>query len=429
MTQFTDLPNEIVALIAQNVYPNDIVNFSSTSKLIHSLCEPSLKAHHEMKRKYKKRRFFGEGISLAYFLTDIILQPTAALYVESLTTGIYFSGRKEIIEHGTGPFHAPYPQSTMSRLAQAISDTIPSDQVSTWTAALESGDEDPVLALLLLRLPGITTLELDVTIPLQCLFQTLIRRVEAPRIPFLSALTTLTLGLADSHGGISSSMDIQWRWQAINILASLPSLQSMTMGGFSVAESVDDRGYLLQPQSSNVTSITIKNSCIPEQPQYQFLQGFKSLRRFTYKNGYISQDPVWTHTALLAHCKTSLEYLYLDLSSENSYMGSLRDFENLKEVYTPRSYLLDDRYSESQVLAKVLPASIEKVHLMEEKFSTAKIFQNMILNAAKDKQKHLPNLQELRLSLDIRDGDLEDTAAIIHMQAKCEEAGFKLTVD
>ena len=429
MTQFIDLPNEIVALIAQNVYPRDIVNFSSTSKLIHSLCERSLKVYQEMKRIYKTCRFPGHTNLLAYLLSDIILQPTAALYVESLTTGVHFSGWREFIEHKTGPLHAPYPQSMMSRFAQAMADTIPSDQVSTWTAALESGDQDPVLALILLRLPGIITLELKVGITLQCLFQTLIRSLEAPRVPFLSALTTLHLDLEDSDVGELGSMDKEWRWQAINIFASLPSLQSVTMRQIPVEESVSDRAYLLQPRSSNVTSITIRESFVPEQPLYKFLQGFKSLRRFTYITHFFLQDPVWTHTALLAHCKLSLEYLYLNVSWGDSYMGSLRDFENLKEVYTPRSYLLDDRYPESQALAKVLPASIEKVHLVEDGCFTAQTIQNIILNVAKDKQKHLPNLQALRLSLDIDDRDLEDMAAIIHMQAKCKEAGFKLTVD
>ena len=84
MTQLTDLPNEIVAQIAQNVHPRDIVNFSTTSKFIHSVSEPSLKVHHEMKRKYKKRNCLGKGFSLAWLLSDIILQPFPALYVECL---------------------------------------------------------------------------------------------------------------------------------------------------------------------------------------------------------------------------------------------------------------------------------------------------------------------------------------------------------
>ena len=57
---------------------------------------------------------------------------------------------------------------------QGIVDTVPSDQVSTWTAALESGDETPILAMLLLRLPGIVTLKLRIGVPLQCETQDLI---------------------------------------------------------------------------------------------------------------------------------------------------------------------------------------------------------------------------------------------------------------
>ena len=433
MTQFTDLPNEILTLIAQHVHPRDIVNFSSISKLIHSLCETSLKVHHKMRQKYSRRQCTGRGSQLAYLLSDIILQPTVALYVECLDVRNFFGGWERIIKHRTGPWHSGYPQKMMVRLTQAIADTVPTDQVPRWTAALESGDEDPVLALLLLRLPAITTLDLEIDITLQCLFQTMALTLRAPGVPFLPALTTLYL---DWKGNYSE--DPEWQaLQAISYFAMLPSLRSMVIQNLSLDQGIGDIAYLLQPQSSNVTSIKIINGNIPEQPQYQFLQGFKALRKFSYKNSYILQDPVWTHPALLAHCKASLEHLGLSISSENrykgSYMGSLRDFENLKEVHTYRSHLLHDWSSDSQVIAKVLPASIEKVHLREDLCATPKDIQNIILNAAKDKHQKLPSLQELHVSLYTKardlDLDLEDMAATVHMQTKCKEAGFKLIID
>ena len=419
MTQFTDLPNEIVALIVQNVHPRDIVNLSRTSKTIHSVSEPSLKVHHEMERKYKKREIPGEGSLLACLLSDIILQPTAALYVECLKIKTTYSRWRVL---GLRPIHAMYPEETMVRLTQEIADTVPSDQVSRWTTALESGDEDPVLALLLLRLPGITTLDLKIGITLQCLIQTTVLRLEAPRVPVLSALTTLYLDW---------EYDVVSEWQDINYFAFLPSLRSLTIQNFFPDYGVGDNACNLHPRSSNVTSISIKESDVPEQSQYHFLQGFKALQRFSYETSHVLPVPVWTHSALLAHCKASLEYLGLSMLSENRYMGSLRGFENLKEVRTCMSYLFDTWYSKSRVLAEVLPASIEMVHLRKDVCDTPKDIQKMILNAAKDKRKYLPNLQELRVSLHTgaRDPDFEDMAAVVHMQTKCEEAGFKLTID
>lgn len=434
MAQFTDLPNEIAAQIAQNVYPSDIVNFSSTSKFIHSVCQPSLKVHREMERKYKQCTFTGTGSPLADLLSDIILRPTAALYVEYLDIQTLWNRRYELLDHPGRLYHPKYPQETMSRFTQVVADSIPSDQVSRWTAALESGDEDPVLALLLLRLPAITTLTLTIGFTLQCLFQTMELRLAAPEFPFLPALTTLNL-----DGKINYSENQEWQtWQAISYFAMLPSLRSMTIQNFSAGwagQGVGDSAYLLQPQSSNVTSISIKHCRIPEQPQYQFLQCFKALRRLSYEGSGIRQKPVWTHSALSAHCKASLEYLDLSISWTNHhvrcYMGSLVEFQNLKELHTRRSHLLDDWYSASQVLAKVLPASIEKVHLYEAVYATPKNIQKPILDATKDKHKYLPNLQELRISFRrrARDLDLEQKAAIVHMQAKCKEAGFKLTFD
>ena len=110
-------------------------------------------------------------------------------------------------------------------------------------------------------------------------------------------------------------------------------------------------------------------------------------------------------------------------------MGSLRVFENLREVETYRTCLWDFWHLKYAVLAKELPASIKKVHLHEDEHATPKKIQDMILNAAKDKQEHLPKLRELRVSLYTDARDLEDMAATAHMQAKCEEAGFKLIIE
>ena len=419
MTQFTDLPNEIVAQIAQNVYPRDIVNFSCTSKFIHSVCEPSLKVHHQMEREYKERNFSGRGNSLAWFLSDIISQPTAALYVECLDINRWWDSWYEP-GHKSRSYHPRYPQKMMSRLTQAVADTIPSDQVSTWNAALERGDEDPVLALLLLRLPGLSNLKLSFGGTSQCLFQTLRRRMEGPGFSFLSALTTLYIDLEHRH--------LDPECQAISYFATLPSLQSMEIQGLYLEQGFGDRAYHLQPQSSNITSIIIKRCYIRKRTLHHFLQGFKALRRFSCDQNFIMVYPVSFHAPLLAHCKASLEYLSLSTDWEQ-YMGSLRDFEKLKEVETYASHLLDLGDSEQQDLAQVLPASIEKVHLHEGIYAGPEDIQNRVLNTAKDKQKHLPNLQELHISRRMHEGHRVGTAAIVHMQAKCEKAGFKLTID
>ena len=423
MAQLTDLPNEIVAQIAQNVYPRDIVNFSTTSKFIHSVCEPALKVHHEMERKYKKRVCIGKVNSMADLLFDINLQPTAALYVECLAIKTCSSRWFEPPDLKGGPYYA-YNQKTLSRLIQGIAETVPSDAVSTWKAALESGNEAPVLAMLLLRLPGIVTFKLKIGNLLTYEFHNFVHWLEALEVPVLSNLTTLYLHWE------CYSRDPEWK--AISYFAILPSLRSMVIQHFSFEQVVGDNStYLLRPRSSNVTSIIIENSDVEEEPLYRFLQGFKALQKFTCENNWIRPDPVWIPAALLAHCKASLEYLTLLIKWQNQYKGSLRDFENLKEVETYTSYFLDLWDSEHQDLAQVLPASIEKVHLHDGVRATPKNLQNMILHAAKDKHKYVPNLQELRVSLHTygKDLDSEDVAAVVHMQAKCEENGFKLTID
>lgn len=63
--------------------------------------------------------------------------------------------------------HYPYMvwlvehQETMGRLKEAAARCVPPDQVSTWVSAIESGDEDPILALHLLRHVNVSTLNLS----------------------------------------------------------------------------------------------------------------------------------------------------------------------------------------------------------------------------------------------------------------------------
>ena len=423
MTQFTDLPNEIVAMIAETVFPRDIVNFSAASKRIQSLSEPSLQKHHEMKLEYKCVKCTKNGTSLSDFLHDVVLQPTVALYVERLTIGTWSNGWHD----GSEASHTTYPQEKMVTLEEAVAASVPSDQVLTWVTALKSGDEDPVLALLLLRLPNVAALSFRrAGLTFQYLVQTLIRLLETPGTLILSSLTTLEI-----HR--ESRLRENQTWQAINILARLPSLRSIT--GWNIKDQYlnddDDSEYLLPPRSSNVSSLTILRTCIGAQQLHRFLQGFKALKRLTHNGLHVyTQDAYETfriRAALLPHAKASLEYLNLSIfeeGHEKSYMGSLRDFENLTEVHTSLASLMNAEDPSGRVLAKMLPASVEKVHLHEELYHTPETIQDLITGAAEDKQNDLPNLKELHISLFMSRMDPGYKEALVRIQAKCKDAGF-----
>lgn len=318
----------------------------------------------------------------------------------------------------------------MESLREAVVGFVPSDQVPSWVWAIERGDEDPLLALLLLRLSNVALLRLRCYLmPFQLLFETMMRILETPRGPHLSNLTTLEIDSAESE--FSNCFQ---DWHAINVFAGLPSLRSIIAWNVWITDDEDYSEYLLPPRSSNVSSLTFEHSSIGPQRLCELLKGFKALKRFTYVNTYRAQhqfETFWICAALLAHAKASLEYLNLlqTIGSGKRYMGSLRDFENLKEIHTDLIFLVNTPRSGGRGLAQMLPAAVEKVHLHEDLYEKPETLQDMIITVAKGKRELLPNLIQLHFSLYLDEFDAQSGTMIAEMKEVCEKVGFELILD
>lgn len=74
-------------------------------------------------------------------------------------------------------------------------------------------------------------------------------------------------------------------WRAINTFAKLPSLRSIITWTICIDDDVGDSDYLLQPQKSSVSSLTLSGSSVDLHLLYDFLQGFKALNRLSYGGG------------------------------------------------------------------------------------------------------------------------------------------------
>ena len=117
-------------------------------------------------------------------------------------------------------------------------------------------------------------------------------------------------------------------------------------------------------------------------------------------------------------------------ADKKSYMGSLRDFENLKELHTDLDCLVDKQRSGILVLAQMLPASIEKVHLYKDMYDDPEDFRDLILTIVEDKPKLLPSLKQLHFRFYIDKLDAESEPMLIaDMEDLCRDAGFELIMD
>lgn len=426
MHQFKDLPNEILIIIAESVLPDDIENFSATSRDIWFLSKPFLQKHKELKRKYKGRECIGDGSPLKDLLYDIVVQPNIALYVESITIDTWY----DCWDEGPSPRHIPYPHEELVRLEEAVAEFVPSDQVPAWITAIKSGDEDPILALLLLQLPKVAAINLMIMGPTyQRLFQTLTRILEAPGLSLLSNLTNVDINWEESKPD-----PLHRDWQAINTFAKLPSLRTITAWQVYIRNIENDCRYLLQPRTSNVSSLILTDCFIGVRRLSKLLQGFKALKRLTYDGYDFDQQPFDTFricAALRAHTKTSLEYLKILQfdATDKRYMGSLRDFENLVEIETDLMLLEDVGHSGRMTLVEMLPASVEKLHLHQWRCDWPESIQDLIPTEAKEEQKLLPNLKQLHLTLHKMEMGAVRETRIAGRKEECQKAGFELIVD
>lgn len=426
MAQFGDLPKELVIMIAERVLPEDIESFALTSPTIYSLAASAIRDHCEKGQKYEHCVCVGFPSPLSKLLDEVLLCPDIAFYIKRITIDTWLNCWLPI-----GPITSPHPPFSADKLLRlkdaAVKLALPGEQKSL-TAGIETGDEDYIIAMLLVLLRNVQCLTLGrIGYSHEKFTATLQRISKTPGTPALLKLKEVTLN--NEFSGPDPNA-----WLAIKLFAVLPAMESITAMEVEVDESTTDDEYRLQPYSSGVTSLVFRACSIDSKRLYEFLEGFKALRHFTYTcvdDGHRPFEPFWIRIALLAHAKTSLTYL--DLRSgvaASSILGSLRELKALQRLNTDLELLVGFVGSPRKQLADVLPLSIEQIHLHDFDFGSPKTIENLITRAAEDKREHLPNLKELRVTLYMSQMNTTDREAIVvRMQPKCRDAGFDLIID
>lgn len=156
MAILSDLPNELlIGIWGYVIEPEDVESFALISKRVYGLAKPFVEEHTRLKQQYSKIRV-QPGHPAADLLNEILLNPRIALYINELQTGI---GR--ILDMDNTP-HITYSQDTMNLFTKAIRSCsfIAPSEVTDWVASMDSGDEDPILALIVMRLTKLKRLDL-----------------------------------------------------------------------------------------------------------------------------------------------------------------------------------------------------------------------------------------------------------------------------
>ena len=409
MTGFDDLPNDLVLELWHHVLPpDDIVSFALVSKRIFALAAPFLKEYHRLRSKYSDfANYRGyDGIMLAHLLKDVLFDPHIAFYIEELRICTWQTSwadpvhgtpinRRADVDPKTYVFHVPYPKQDMELFRNGIrnAEYMFPVGIDAWIQLLETGHEDPILALLLSLLPNLRRLRLEYPPAQSRLFTTIRRMIETAVPVSFSKLESIHL-VSGQNEGIS----------LITSFASLPSLEKISCYTYiSCDQGPDIPECLVSPRSSNVTELVFDSYSDTATPIFVLLEGIKVLKKFTYVGHHTPFDLSGLRTALLNHCRHSLEYLkvlpfeYVD-SKQADTLGSLRLFENLKYLEVDHSILVNLDASGNCNVSDLLPASVEAIVMTGLCSETLSHLRPVIRSLVSAKRTELPDLKRVEFS-------------------------------
>lgn len=422
MPLLLDLPNELLEAILDRVAPNDIENFTSSCKLIHSLATKILQEHKVLKRAFTRVESNRGPFSANQFsglLYQVLIEPLKADYVQ------------QVLIDGWHDYFL-YSNLKMEAFKEAVknTDSIPFEEKEQWVSQIEAGDENPVLALLLPRLHYLTSMKISLRSMVdEFMFQTVERVVKDPRSPSLSRLQQVEISGANLP---MHSLGL------LTVFAGLPSVISLKACGLDADGSSWDRDFSLIPQSSNLRDLTLEHCTFSCSAMFNLIKSAKSLRSFTYslpedRRNNTTSSFIQARAALLQDAWVSLEELslrqpYFNPAPTNRTECSFKSWQKLRVLTINYAYLMSNKIRTTDDAASLLlPASLEVLNLFGCCIRSPEWFKDLVAWVARVKEREVPCLKELSfkeaMGLNMcRAGDMSE------LYAAAIAAGFELNV-
>ena len=413
VADFASLPNELVREILKLVQPEDFENFAQVSRNVFLLASPFLTEHRALIRKYHTLRNKTDGDSIATVLRTFIINPRIGSYVRNVQLG-------QLMQSKTT--HDPvdvYTKEELEILTIAALDSKylvkPSeeevlDERKYWSAIIQDGNEDILLAILLPLLPNLADLSVQADSEELAWYDSAVARAASDADPALRKLSRIRL---------NNLLDCGFDLIEIQKFCALPSVTVLTA---PMAYGLGCLHKLSPDQNSNVTHLKLWDSCIDSQALYEFLRGFGKLESFTYSYNDLfteaSHDAFLVRSSLLAHCKATLRSLTLLASNcrHMPFMGSLRDFEKLKDVYTEWSYLMPETNQSGLQLNENLPSTLVRLKIHDSEGREKCDYEKVIRSVLYAREHRLQTFKwlvfggtEVRWSLDTIDRAIRKT--------------------
>ena len=451
MDRLSNLPNELLHEVVKLAMPESIDSFAFTSRRVLAVAWPFIDKYWELRRRYKafdnigKAAFNGRRLDtrciedpittnitpskdLSTLLTEVLKDPSVAYFIREFR----LHGWWESWQATHPPFeyaHVSYTQEQLSLFRRALSVYVRPEKLGQWIQDVESGDEDPVLSLLLILLPNINSIKFEQCDDMDNRLMEVVKRIRTDctaDVTVLERLEKINLLYFDYSVDHEHSSDL------LAFLATIPSLKCLYSQHM---ELVCDYQSLrnLSPRSSNITDLAFKNCGLSPGEIGGLLQGIKALQKFTYIDSEYEPEelaPSWVPAPicklLLEHARQSLEVL--DFRGEigrKAHIDGLQDFESLKELTLSCSLFRRGASTVSESLMSRLPRCIQRMTLVgieEEDIS----FLNDVTDALFDKSDRWPALKQICLHAS---WDLSARVVNPHkLNTRCSDAGLALWI-
>ena len=291
------------------------------------------------------------------------------------------------------------------------------DEWEFWANAIRDGNEGILLAILLPLLPNLVALSVEANASRigqyeSNWYESVIERIGSATKPTLCKL---------AHIQLNPRAEAGYNLATIQKFSALSSVRIIKA---PMAFGLECLGDIAPDMNSNVTHLKLWESFVDPKALYEFLGGFPKLQSFMYS--YVERiyftpynDAFMIRSSLLAHCKTTLQSLTLLAPDcrHAPFMGSLKGFEALKEVYVEWPFLISETpNSRGPQLNEHLPASLVWLKIHDNQGRAKLKYGKVIKSAQYAKEHRLQKLKWLifggirvRLSLETVDRDLRKT--------------------
>ena len=422
MAQFQDLSTELVLAILAQVMPEDIESFSLASKRIYQIAIPRLEEHRVLRKQYTNFRNMVEhrshhwhdpGGLLAELLCKIMTDARVGLYVKNIDLELCNSGPRDgwkpdaIFEQQINTRSTRFQadlKTNMEIIEEAIRaiGVIPSEEVGDWLIQIRRGNEDPLVALLLLHATRLNTLKFVVPY------------ARSESLFLLETIQRVTMqgSAVELYPSHLKNVELWFAegWQSLDLIKafmSLPSLTSIKTESLFVDGRRYESNSAILPQPSNVVEISFRSGFLPPEALSELLQGVKNLKSFAYDFRHLWRDeeytPAFDCLAVLgsveANTGQTLEYLKLSAEDiEMRQIAPVRRFRTLREIEVRTNRCFAVNKGKPIDLISLLPVSLEKLTMSWYETTSAdgvEILTEAILGLVRGSKTRLPHLRTL----------------------------------